>query len=240
MSAATGSRIVRVIEAAWSTIRANHPEVPEVVAVTGSGLKPGAVTWGHFWADRWVDGERRRPELFVSGQLLAEPARRIMQTLIHEAAHGLNHTRGRQDCNVNGRHNKRDFVSAAVELGLVWPDGKEPCATRGYSAVEITDETVERYADTIAAIEAARVAYLDDLKSLGISTTGTGGDGGKVERPGTGRGGRGGTRGGKRVNVTCECEDADPFPISPGRLERKPIMCPDCRELYRPVEADAA
>jgi hypothetical protein len=37
-----------------------HPQLPEVVVVTGTGLSPGAVhldaKWGHFGADHWVEG----------------------------------------------------------------------------------------------------------------------------------------------------------------------------------------
>lgn len=238
--AETGSAIVRAVEAAWATIRANHPEVPDVVVVTGSSTKK----WGHFWANRWVSRSEeeasRKPELFVSGQLLAESGRRILQTVLHEAAHGLHNARGLQGTNVNGRHNKRVFLAHAEELGLKWPEGQAPSPTSGYSAVVVTDETAERYADTIAALDAARLAYLDDLKHIAAAGGSNGGaETGAGAGSSGGRGSRGGSRGGKRINAVCECEDADPFPISPGRLERKPIMCPDCGELYRPLETAA-
>src|SRR4051812_27243536 len=103
----TGSRIAKAIEAAWGDIRANNLDVPVVVAITGAGLvQKGGARWAHFWANRWTEQSEdadapmvRTPELFVAGELLKMPGRRIMQTLLHEAAHGLNHTRGEQGTN---------------------------------------------------------------------------------------------------------------------------------------------
>lgn len=238
-----GSRIVREIEAAWKAIQANCPDVPDVVVCTGTGQGPkGSAKWAHFWANRWVTDPKtseRKPELFVAGELLGETGRRIMQTLLHEAAHGVNYTRGEQGTNVNGRHNKT-FVKAAVELGLIWPEGQKPHGTHGFSQVEITDETAEKYADTIAALEKAHLAYLTWITATTKTgtETGEGGEGG--ETPTGGRGSRGGTRGGKRIIVVCECEDADPFPITPARLARKVILCGDCREPYRPQDEEAS
>lgn len=242
----TGSQIVKAIEAAWKDIQANHKEIADVVVVTGSGWhQKGHDRWAHFWPNRWqekTEGDtpppsNRKPELFVAGQLLKEPGRRIMQTLLHEAAHALNFARTIQDCNVNGRHNLK-FVAAAKELGDEWPEGQAPHKTHGFSGVLITEAAAERYAETIDALESARLAHLTDL-AIGSDS----GNGGETGKGGTGTGGsggrgsRGGSKGGVRINVVCECEESDPFPISPGRLERKPIMCPDCGELYRPQHA---
>ncbi|MEO6089272.1 MAG: hypothetical protein ABIQ18_39785 [Umezawaea sp.] len=246
----TGARIVKAIEAAWADIRTVNPEVPDVVVVTGSGWhQKGGDRWAHFWANRWVDlgdeGEDtadapRKPELFVAGQLLGLSGRRIMQTLLHEAAHGLCHVRGIKDTNVNGRHNLR-FVAAAKELGDEWPEGGEAHKTHGYSAVVITDAAAEKYADTITALESAVKAYLSEV----VTVTGTGGGdeggsgGGDEGGAGTGTGGR---KVNKRPNAVCGCEEPEPFPVSPGRLAKRAILCGECGEkFYHPeVSSQAA
>jgi hypothetical protein len=84
--------------------------------VTGIGLSSTAVhidaKWGHFGADHWVEGcpteegqgtaldlstARREPELFVTGECLAEGPRQTLQTMLHEAVHALAHARGVKD-----------------------------------------------------------------------------------------------------------------------------------------------
>ena len=76
-----GSRIIAALERAWAAIRARHPEVPNVVIVTGAGSNQkgtpeGYRLRGHHWPERWVTdpAERRMPELFVAGELLAAAA----------------------------------------------------------------------------------------------------------------------------------------------------------------------
>ena len=90
--------------------------------------------WGHFGPDHWVEGRpteqgqgaaldlsaaRRKPELFVSGECLAEGLRQTLQSMLDEAVHALAHARGVKDTSRGGKyHNKREFVALAGELGL--------------------------------------------------------------------------------------------------------------------------
>ncbi|WP_410576642.1 hypothetical protein [Amycolatopsis sp. lyj-108] len=257
----TGSEIIKTIEMAWRAIQRKHKELPDVVVVTGSGFHGKNPKWAHFWPGRWTQDEEGKegaapnviqqiltgmPELFVSGELLGLPGRRIMQTLLHEAAHGLNEARSEHGTNINGRHNKT-FVRAANELGLIWPEGKAPHKSIGFSQVEITDKTAAKYEKVIEKLEAARLAYLAEGRRLENGDPGAlggeGGDGGEDGDGGSGtqkrgRGSRGGSRGGKRIYVTCICATADPFPITPGRLERAPILCGDCMEPFRPRDEE--
>ncbi|MFD0532338.1 hypothetical protein ACFQ1I_46500 [Kitasatospora arboriphila] len=117
-----GSTIIRALEGAWDAIRRHHPDLPGVVMVTGHGRTPGddAVTWGHHWPGRWTaaDGSAVRPELFAGGELLALGSRRIMQTLLHEAAHALATVRGIKDTSTGGRYHNREFAKLASALGL--------------------------------------------------------------------------------------------------------------------------
>jgi hypothetical protein len=78
-----GSRIITALEHAWAAIQDTHPDVPDVVIVTGAGSNQkgtpeGYQLRGHHWPERWVlDGRDavRAPELFIAGELLAAGGR---------------------------------------------------------------------------------------------------------------------------------------------------------------------
>jgi hypothetical protein len=171
----TGSGLIAALEQTWADIRRRTPELPEVVVVTGTGLSSGALhidaKWGHFGADHWVEGHpteqgqgaaldlsaaRRKPELFVAGECLAEGPRQTLQTMLHEAVHALAHVRGVKDTSRGGKyHNKREFVALAGELGLAWPQGQRPHPVIGFSEVQLTEQTLAGYTDTLAYLGAA-------------------------------------------------------------------------------------
>ena len=126
-----GSRIIAALERAWAAIQDQHPDVPDVVIVTGAGSNQkgtpeGYRLRGHHWPERWVlDGqdEQRAPELFIAGELLSAGGRAVVEVMLHEAAHALATRRGIKDTSAAGNryHNKR-FVALAAELGLRGPD----------------------------------------------------------------------------------------------------------------------
>jgi hypothetical protein len=186
----TGSGLIAALEQTWTDIRRRTPELPEVVAVTGTGLSSSSLhidaKWGHLGADHWVEGRptedgqgaaldlsaaRRKPELFVSGECVAEGPR---QTLLHEAVHALAHVRGVKDTSRGGKyHNKREFVAIAGELGLAWPDDQRPHPVIGFSEVQLTEQSVADYADTLAYLGAAIRLYRDTFRRLGCSAAKT-------------------------------------------------------------------
>uniref|UniRef100_UPI003F49AF91 hypothetical protein n=1 Tax=unclassified Streptomyces TaxID=2593676 RepID=UPI003F49AF91 len=160
-----GSRIIDALEKAWSAIRAEHPEVPRVVMITGSGRDGrGSLKWGHFGADFWTveNGEKKRraPELFAGGELLSLGGRRTMQTLLHEAAHAVAHVRKIKDTSSAGRYHNKRFARIAEEMGLKAPT--TPVSVLGFSDCQITDATATRYAAAIEALDAARLPYVHD------------------------------------------------------------------------------
>lgn len=73
--------------------------MPEVIGITGTACGGrGYATFGHVCADRWHTGRKRRSEMFVAGQLIAGNGVRsggsaTINTLLHEAAHGMATTR---------------------------------------------------------------------------------------------------------------------------------------------------
>ena len=74
-----------------------------------------------------LSAARRRPELFVAGECLAEGPRQTLQTMLHEAVHALAHARGVKDTSRGGKyHNKREFVALAGELGQPGQTASDP------------------------------------------------------------------------------------------------------------------
>ena len=111
-----GSRIIAALERAWAAIQDQHPDVPNVVIVTGAGSNQkgtpeGYRLRGHHWPDRWVlDGpdKERAPELFIAGELLSAGGRAVVEVMLHKAAHALAARRGIKDTSAAGNryHNK--------------------------------------------------------------------------------------------------------------------------------------
>lgn len=234
--------MVVAFERAWEEIQKRHPEVPDVLFVSGGGLQVTrqgiAITWGHFGANHWDTPDGKAHELFVSGESLARPAHETLTTLLHEAAHALGHVRGIQNTSPprHAYHNKK-FVKLAEELGLEWPEGKRPDPRRGFSAVVIREETREEYAAVLEQLERDKVAWRD-LMGLSFGDD-SGEDGGGV--PG-GDGGRilgvDAPRKPRSRNTKpkwlCGCDDAEETAIWAARrtMERKRIVCWECKEPY--------
>jgi hypothetical protein len=237
-----GSQIITALEQAWAAIRDQHPEIPDVVAVTGAGsnqkgLPKGYALRGHHWPERWVTdpAEHRMPELFVAGELLAAGGRAILEVMLHEAAHALAVVRGIKDTSAEGNryHNKR-FVALAIELGLRGPD--RPEKVLGWSNCQITDETAAAYVDVIGAIDTARLPHLPG----GPLVTGGGGEDGQ----GGGEDDQGGQdkdkptkRGGRREAVKCACQPPRTLHMTPKQIEDGPVICGVCNAPFQAPDA---
>jgi len=241
-----GSRIITALERAWSAIREQHPGIPAVVIITGSGTAQagtprGYQRRGHHWPERWVTGEgdgKRAPELFIAGELLDGDGagRRVLEVMLHEGAHALAAGRGVKDTSAAGNryHNKR-FAALAAEMGLRPP--AKPAPVLGFSECAITEETAAGYAGVIAELEAARLPFLRGQP--GHVRTGGGGEGG-----GDGDGEDGGEetgkarkRDGRRVAVECACVPPRRIQLTPHQIEAGPIMCGLCCGPFEPPAA---
>ncbi|NUW47016.1 hypothetical protein [Nonomuraea rhodomycinica] len=244
-----GSKIIAALEKAWTDIQSRHPEVPDVVMITGTSGQRGGDRWGHHWPERWVlaDGSGRRPELFIAGELFAKGGRRTLLTLLHEAAHALAHARRIKDTSREGRYHNRRFVEVARELGLTPPD--KPDTGIGFSAVTLEDATAATYAATIEAMDAAALAYLVDLNELltSVVVTGTGpgagidlgeegGEVAPVSLPGTVTTKR--RRSGRRVPAECGCTPPRRIQLTPKALEDGPLICGLCSKRFQAPELD--
>jgi hypothetical protein len=254
---AIGSGLIAVLEQTWADIRRRTPQLPEVVVVTGTGLSSTALhidaKWSHFGADHWVEGHptedgqgaaldlsaaRRRPELFIAGECLAEGPRQTLQTMLHEAVHALAHARGVKDTSRGGKyHNKREFVALAGELGLAWPQGQRPHPVIGFSDVQLTEQTVADYADTLAYLGAAIRLYRDTFRRLGLL-------GGQDKGQGDGAAGEDSNgqqptgKAGERFKVACGCQPPRSFWIRAKQYTPGPITCGVCGQDFQPQNAN--
>jgi hypothetical protein len=252
----TGSGLIATLEQTWADVRRRTPELPEVVVVTGTGLSSGAVhvdaKWGHFGADHWVEGHPteegqgaaldlstapRKPELFIAGECLAEGPLQTLQTMLHEAVHALAHVRGVKDTSRGGKyHNKREFVALAGELGLAWPQGQRPHPVIGFSDVQLTEQTLADYGDTLAYLGAAIRLYRDTFRRLGLL-------GGQDKDQGDGAAGQDSDgqqptgKTGERFKVACGCQPPRSFWIRAKQYAPGPITCSVCGQKFQPRDA---
>jgi hypothetical protein len=229
----TGSTVVALIEKVWDRIRADHPELPEVVVTTGSGE---GLKWGHFRPESWklAEAEGRMHEFFLASEALAKGATQVLQTTIHEAAHTLSKVRGVKDTSRQGRWHNAAFKKAAEELGL---EHKAASADKslGFSFVTLTEATKGKYADLLAELDS-------ELKLTGLLPFWLGGTDGEDERGGekiTGKpkstGGEEGEGGGTKsgnLKATCQCPEPVIIRLSRKVLDLGVVRCDGCSELF--------
>jgi hypothetical protein len=236
-----GSSVVTVLEKVWRKIQANHPELPDVVIVTGSGMI-GPARWGHFRANGWTERAEKEAavslvlgEMFIAGETLAKGAAHTVETMLHEGAHVLAKVREIQDTSRQNRWHNRKFLALAEELGLSY--GQESAHPQiGFSQVTLTPETTEEYAEVIAELDAAirlTVALPAWLREAG------GEEGGAGENIGH-HGGRKpkaeGAGSSNNLKATCGCEEPRIIRASRKVLEADPIICGKCREEFTVAE----
>ena len=230
-----GSRIIGALERVWVTIQGRHPEIPDVVIVTGAGSNQKGVgkgyrLRGHHWPSRWIvsgaEEGQRAPELFLAGEVLALGGRGVLEVLLHEAAHALAAVRGVKDTSRNGnRYHNRRFVALAVELGLRAPE--RPAKFLGWSDCTFADETAAAYPGLAEAIDHARLPFLPEPTGF---PSPPGGDG--KDKPSK--------RGGRRTATECACHPRRRrIHLTPKQLEEGPIVCGICHIPFKPTTAAA-
>jgi hypothetical protein len=222
-----GSRLIAALEQAWTAIQERHPDVPHVVMITGTGRQGRSkkalsrMTLGHHSPDRWAWAEEtgRAPELFVAGEHIADGARAVMETLLHEAAHALAHARGIKDTSSQGNrwHNKR-YAALAAELGLKPPERAHK--SQGFSDCLITEETAAAYRQVIRRLDTASLPFLADPQAQ--SGDQEEGDGAKD----------GGKTGGRREAAECACEPPRRLQITKKILRDGPVVCGLCMTAF--------
>lgn len=216
---ATASAVVRACEAAWADIRSHHAEVPEAVIVLGSGVERGRlVKLGHWWGGRWLADGQVRGEVLLAGEALHMPAEEVFEVLLHEAAHGINATRGVKDTSRGGRYHNQRFADTAREVQL----HVRATPPYGLAGTSLTPESRERYAGTIERLgEDIRIARKLD-RGLRVGAEGQGAEGGKG-------GGTDGEEGaGRRGAAGASCGCGRKLRMAPSVLARGPVVCGVC------------
>jgi hypothetical protein len=204
------SAVVAALEHAWTTIRAHHPDVPQVVVILGAGseARRGLFKWGHFAAARWHVAGSNHPEVLVSGEGLNRGARAVLATLLHEAAHGLADTRKINDTSRQGRWHNRRFAALAAELGLDVSFDK----TTGWSQTSLGDQLAGRYAVQLDGLDAALGLWRHTERQHGPAT-------------------------GSRNLLACSCACGRRLRVATATLEQAPIICGACEEPFIPERA---
>ncbi len=258
---ASGSSLIVALEHTWATIRQYHSDLPEVVFITGTGLRHANTvstdaTWGHFGAARWVAGRPqpttppateagqdakldlvadRKPELFVAGECFAEGATHTLLTILHEATHALAHARGVKDTSRQGKYHNRRFLELAAELDLEWPPNAKAHPVNGFSEVRLSEVATIFYTDTIAELDAAITLHLDTFRRLGLAG-GRPDAGAEGQDQGDGQPDGDGGKTFNRSKLVCDCYPERSIRVSPKQAARGAILCGICDGEFRPED----
>jgi len=231
----TGSAVVRLLERVHERIRQNHPEVPEVVIVTGAGIGFGGGKWGHFRPQGWTTNAEDKAthihEMFMAGETLAKGSRQVLQTMLHESAHALAEHRGEKDTSRQGRWHNQVFLKIAKELGLEYKaNGLKADKALGFSQVTLTAETVEEYRDLLEALDAEIHLMVRLPGWLGGSSDDDQDDNGGENMGKAPKTGSASTS--NNVKLTCDCEEPNIIRASKKVAAKLVVRCDDCGELF--------
>lgn len=237
----TGSAVVKLMEEVWERIRDNHPELPAVVIVTGTGMIWGPQRWGHFRANGWMaraEGENAATnlalgEMFMAGETMAKGARQVLQTMLHEAAHVLARVRDLKDTSRQGRWHNKVFRTLAEEMGLEHRKASAD-VQHGFSFVTLTAETEAKYADLLDELDREIRLVVDlpwFLKGTAKPEGEEGSDEDEVEGGefiGGGRKVKTTTAQSGNLKATCGCPEPLIIRLSRKVLETRAVCCELC------------
>jgi hypothetical protein len=154
-NSAVVSRLLAVLEDAWTAIRRHHPQIPPVVIIVASGGNGRQRAYGHHAPQRWHAAGADRTEIMISGEGLARNAASVLGTLLHEAAHALAAARGIRDTSRQGRYHNQKYKACAEVLGIT----VEYDNRIGWSITTVPEVTARRYAVQIAALAEAMTLW---------------------------------------------------------------------------------
>lgn len=231
-----GSDVIRALENAWHFLMSLHPELPDVIMVTGVGMEGLGGKWGHFRANGWnaktEAGKVKKGEIFMAGEALSKGGRKVMNTLTHEATHVLAAARETQDTSRQHRYHNGKFLQIATELGMEYkPDA--PDKTIGFSAVTLTAVTVKAYEAIIEELDRAIKADVTLPGWLGGQDDGDEGeDGGEKVHGGRQPKDPDAPKTGNQKAV-CGCLEPTIIYLSKKAQAKGTIRCDSCDNLFR-------
>lgn len=236
MATIEASKLVQAIEQVWAAIQDRHQDVPAVVVTLGSGSISGGMKLGHFAAHRWTAGGSDEAgaeveaewvsELFVGGEGLRLGAAELLDTLLHEAAHGLALARGIQDTSRQGRYHNAKFKALAEEMGLT----SAKVGAIGWSDTKLTEATAAEYADELAALSPALTAY---RRAEGMVTIGSAGSEGDSDGSGASGDEQDETKRPKNgLALLCGCDEPRRIRVASSTAELGAITCSVCGDEF--------
>ena len=203
------SLLAAPLEHTWQAIRSRHPQVPEAVLVVASGAEGKRLNLGHFAPHRWQVQGADRHEVLIGSEGLQRGPVDVLDTLLHEAAHGLAQARGVQDTSRQGRYHNRRYATLASELGL------EVASVQpiGWSATTVPDTTAAAYAGQLEDLAAALVLW-------------------RRHEHRSGPGGR------SRNLLAASCGCGRRIRVAKTTLVEAPILCGACDQHFQPADPD--
>jgi hypothetical protein len=218
---AEASALVAACEAVWHAVQRHHPDVPDVVIVLGTGVERGRlVKLGHWCGARWIADGKVRGEVLLAGEALHLPPESVLEVLLHEAAHGVNASRGIQDASRGGRYHNRRFKETAEELGLA----VEAMPPYGWARTSIDGQARDRYQNEIAQLGSAMRIARRVAADVRVGPDGEVGNGGRARDVDEARGRD------RQRPATCGCGRR--LRMAPSVLAQGPVLCGVCDEPF--------
>jgi hypothetical protein len=144
--------IAEALAGLWDAVRERHRDVPASTAVLGHGR--GAPAWGHR-VYPFAAGTDTVLELHIEPMDLPDTSPlTILETMLHDAAHGLAAHRSIKDTSNKGRYHSKKFAALAAEVGLTVPDTAE--RVYGYWPRGLAEGTAEAYAEPLMELADVR------------------------------------------------------------------------------------
>ncbi len=219
---ARASSLVAALESGWRVIQEANPGVPDAVIVLGTGVERGRLSkLGHWWGGQWIADGALRGEVLLAGEALHLKPTDVFEVLLHEAAHGLNMSRGVKDTSRGGRYHNAKFKATAIEVGL--RVGSMP--PYGWAKTELAPTTIEHYSSDIGRIgDEMRIA-----RRMTRSSVERGGDAAGPDDPTVGEGDGGGA---PQRPKPAECGCGRKMRMAPSVFARGPVVCGLCRTEF--------
>jgi hypothetical protein len=194
----------------WANGSSTVTTASTTASPASAGVGPAGVRSGSEAAAAASDAEDagHLSEVLVGGEGLRHGPVEVLDTLLHEAAHGMAHVRGIKDTSRQGRWHNTRYAKLAAELGLAVAEAPGI----GWSNTSLRPETRLEYAQTIAL--------------LGRTLT--------LHREPEPRGRRGG-RASSNNGLACACACPRRIRVSPSGLAAGPILCGVCDEPFEPL-----
>lgn len=230
------SNVVRTCEQVWGSIRARHPDVPEVVIVVGSGEERGRLRkLGHWSAGRWAltgpaEGPAARGEVLLAAEGFKRGPADVLDTLLHEAAHAIATRRKVADTTRQGRYHNLRYKALAEEVGL----RVEQMAPHGWAKTELTPETAAAYAAELLALQLALTAWRRQRGERADGTVATGASKGEQE------GASSAPRSTSLPLWACACAKPRKMRMAASVMAIAPVVCGACLHAFAEASTAAA